>query len=236
MNQIQNIEEPSEIEKIIFTINNMKGTCYDNYKDKRDYIVQKINEFSQAVTQNQPKVHTFIDEADYNSKKAPYIHKTGKKAGKFKSRRHEDEFHRQYHWTHADNLGNWWQAVLMEIPLKVEDLRKKLKEYSSEIETPFQKQVISPFLSDIKDLSPDEIKRFDKVFYEYMLENVIKQEPLIKDFLNGTFVLKEEEFIKHNTKTEIANIVLEAGSRMEQLKVEARRLKEAEKKKKETVH
>lgn len=224
MNQIiQSTEQESTIDNIIHTINEIR-TTEQTYEDKRDYLVDKINEFMQAVEQNQPKAHLFESEDEYDRKKTPYIHTTGKKAGKFKSAKSRQEFENKYHWSRKDDLSDWLIAVLGECDLRLVDVKNKLDNYSSEIATPFQQQVINPFIDEMKNFNADEVKRFDKVFYDYLEWNINKQKELIKSFLAGTFTFKEEDIIRRNMKTEITKIILESGDKVDDLKIEAEKI------------
>lgn len=222
-NLIVQDEHTSMIDTITENINSMR-TLNPTYEDKRDYLIDKINEFMSAVEQNQPKAHLFTSEADYESKKFPYIHHTGKNAGKYKSARHRDEFEGTYHWSRKDSLDTYLMAVIDECDLKLVDVKEKLKTYSNAVETPFQQQIISPFYDEMTNVSQDETKRFDKTFYEFLEWNIPFQKQTIISFLNGTFEFKEEDIIRSNMKIELAKMVMEANDKKDDLKIEAEKI------------
>ena len=216
-------ENSSMIDRITENINDVKTADW-GYEDKRDLLIDMIDNFMKAVEQSQPKAHLFTSEAEYDLKKSPYIHLTGKRAGKFKSRRHRDEFESKYHWSRADKLDEWLKATLDECYLKLDDVKEKLKTYSLAVETPFQQQIISPFYDEMTNVNTDEVKRFDKTFYEYLEWHIPKQIETIISFLNGVFEFKEEDIIKSNIKTELAKIVLESNDKLDDLKISAEKL------------
>jgi len=216
-------KEKSMIDTITDNISTIKTADW-GYEDKKEIILDKINDFMSAVEQNQPKIHLFTSEQEYDLKKSPYIHLHGKKAGQFKSRRHQDEFEAKYHWTHRDKLDTWLLAVIEECDLKLADAKDKLKTYSMLVESPVQQQIISPFYDEMTNVNQDELKKFDKTFYEYLEWNIPKQKEAIVSFLNGTFEFKEEDIIRHNMKKELTKIVLEANDKLDDLKISAESL------------
>lgn len=222
-NLIVQDEHTSMIDRITENIKEVK-TLSVSYEDKRDYIIDKINEFMSAVEQNQPKAHLFTSEADYDAKKSPYIHHSGKNAGKYKSARHRQEFEGKYHWSAGDSLDTYLMAVIDECDLKLADAKEKIKTYSNSIETPFQQQIISPFYDEMTNVSQDETKRFDKTFYEFLEWHIPFQKQTIISFLNGTFEFKEEDIVRANIKTELAKMILEAGDKQDDLKIEAEKI------------
>ena len=227
---IEEIKEKSKIDELIEMVNNEKGGDW-SYEDKKDFIIDKINEFRLAIEQNQPKVHLMTGENEYENKRLQYCHKSGKKAGTFKSNRHRTDFERMYHWNESSRLDEWLIAVMDEAKLKLIQIEEKKKNSSIIITTPFQQQLVEPLQDELKDLSPEETQRFDKVYYDYLEWHLHRQLETIKDFLSEKFILKADEYIQNTTKSEIVKIVMEAGDKIHEVSQKIQKINQAKAKK-----
>lgn len=206
----------TDIDRLEEDVNNCINIDKFGYEDKKDFILQQMNDYLLAVEQNQPKTHKFTDQDEYEKNKSEYTYKSGPKKGKFKSSRHRNEFEKKHNWTHSSTLAEWLQAVSDEIDLKLEQIRGKIKNYSSIGITPVQRQLIEPFVGELK-YRPEEEQKFDKVVYEWLEWYLPKCKETINEFLTGTFQFKEEEFIKQQSKKEIADIVMKSMDKKQQI-------------------
>ena len=227
---MQEIKEQSRIDELVEMVNNTKG--HWDYEDKRDFIIDIMNLFLNAVLQNQPKVHLFTGDDEYEKKRLQYCHRDGKRANTFKSAKHQEDFERKYHWNQGDDLSIWLDASKQELELNLKQVKEKKSNYSNIITTPFQQQLIEPFHDEMENLSKDEIQSFDKVYYDFLEWILNKQIETINEYMSGKFEFKGEEYIQRTTKSEIGKIVLEASDKIGEVSAEIQKINQAKENKK----
>ncbi len=170
------LPKESRIQELINSLNEAKDTF-----DDAEFIRMKHHEFLQAVQQQDPKAHPYVDEADWVAHGSPI-------------------------WNEASTFDEWLDACKGEIVIhRIEELQKKRK--GGEELSAFQKS-IAEFADEMKFEDELEMMKFDKIYYDVMEFLVNKGKEAIDRYNKGLVKILEKDLLADELDYELGKTAL----------------------------
>lgn len=170
------IAPKSEIQTLIDNISEAKDTF-----DEQEFLTDKYDEWLQAVQQNAPQVHLFVDEEDWKAHNSP-------------------------RWDENTTYELWLKGCLDEIEtVQLPEVEKKLRKGNTEL-SPFQKQ-IEGLADELEFVDDKEMDKMDRLYHEFMEWYLRKSQETIKKFFKGEIKFLEKDVIKGMVEREFADMV-----------------------------